>query len=72
MQTLKDQLREELKGAKPDRRAYLEAELLRLHEDRRRTLETEKDTMLRRELDRLSSANYSGNLTMKQRFVCDL
>ena len=71
MQNLKDQLREELQHSKTDRRAYLEAELMKLHEDRRRTLEkeSEKDSLLRRELDRLSSASYSGNLTLKQRFV---
>lgn len=72
MQNLKDQLQEELKSTSSDRRAILEAELLRLHEDRRRALtekDKERDGRLRRELDRLASSSYSGSLSLKQRFV---
>lgn len=72
MQNLKEQLREELKSTTGDRRAILEAELLRLHEDRRRALtdkDKDRDGRLRRELDRLSSSSYTGSLTLKQRFV---
>lgn len=74
MQNLKDQLQEELKSTTNDRRAILEAELLRLHEDRRRALtekDKERDGRLRRELDRLASSSYSGSLSLKQRFVYD-
>nr|XP_027236805.1 uncharacterized protein LOC113828064 [Penaeus vannamei] len=70
MQNLKEQLREELKSTTGDRRAILEAELLRLHEDRRRALtdkDKDRDGRLRRELDRLSSSSYTGSLTLKQR-----
>ncbi|KAK7066188.1 hypothetical protein SK128_010937 [Halocaridina rubra] len=71
MQTLKDQLREELRSAATgDRRAMLEAELMRLHEERRRALidkDKDRDGRLRRELDRLSSSSYSGSLSLKQR-----
>nr|XP_045614121.1 uncharacterized protein LOC123767957 isoform X2 [Procambarus clarkii] len=70
MQSLKDQLQEELKSSSNDRRAMLEAELLRLHEDRRRALtekDKERDGRLRRELDRLASSSYSGSLSLKQR-----
>lgn len=73
MQNLKDQLQEELKSTTTDRRAMLEAELLRLQEERRRALvekDKERDGRLRRELDRLASSSYSGSLSLKQRFVC--
>ena len=73
MQNLKDQLQEELKSTTTDRRAMLEAELLRLQEERRRALvekDQERDGRLRRELDRLASSSYSGSLSLKQRFVC--
>ncbi|KAK3886801.1 hypothetical protein Pcinc_009062 [Petrolisthes cinctipes] len=70
MQNLKEQLQEELKSTTTDRRAILEAELLRLQEDRRRALmekDKERDGRLRRELDRLASSSYSGSLSLKQR-----
>lgn len=72
MQNLKEQLQEELKSTTNDRRAMLEAELLRLQEDRRRALtekDKERDSRLRRELDRLGSSSYTGSLSLKQRFV---
>ena len=70
MQSLRDQLRNDFKSG--DRRALLEAELLRIQEERRKNLfdkNTDRETQLKRELERLSSSNYTGNLSLKQRWV---
>lgn len=71
MQSLKDHLRGDFKGMSSDRRAFLEAELLRIQEERRKNLfdkDKDRENMLKRELDRLSSSSYAGSLSLKQRY----
>lgn len=64
------QLHNDITASASDRRGLLEAELQRLHDDRKKSyFDKDRDIRIRKELDRLSSANYSGSLSAVQRSV---
>ncbi|KAF2359361.1 hypothetical protein FHG87_009881 [Trinorchestia longiramus] len=68
-----NKLHNDITTSAADRRGLLEAELLKLQDDRKKSYyDKDRDIRIRRELDRLSSSNYSGSLSAVQRSVPQL